>query len=122
MRVAVRAAVHVDEASACVLLLLHRAPPAPTGPGPLRCRGPRGHGNSCCLRRVLAAAAAVVLASSSRLGSGKVHFEIEPRRVEPPWQGPLVRYYCSSGWGHSLAAAIGRVDVQECGGSFQPPS
>ena len=120
MRVAVRAAAHVDEASACALHLSHRAPLVPTAPGPLRCRGLRGHGNSCCLRRVLATAA-VVLVSSSRLGSGKVHFEIELRRVEPPWQGPLVRYYCSGGWGHSLAAAIGRVDVQECGGGFQPP-
>ena len=100
MRAAVRAAVLVDEASARVLLLLHRAPLGPTAPGPLLCcRGRRGHGNKRCLRRVLAAAA-VVLVSSSRLGSGKGHLDIELRRVEPPWQDPLVswyHYYCRGG-------------------------
>ena len=82
MRAAVRAAVLVDEASARVLLLSHRAPLGPTAPGPLlRCRGRRGHGNKRCLRRVLAVAA-VVLVSSSRLGSGKVYFDIELRRIK----------------------------------------
>eukprot|EP00964_Phaeocystis_antarctica_P134191 scaffold98419_cov64-Phaeocystis_antarctica.AAC.2 len=105
MRAAVRAAVLVDEASARVLLLSHRAPLGPTAPGPLlRCRGRRGHGNKRCLRRVLAVAA-VVLVSSSRLGSGKgaLRHRAKAYRAKP-WQDPLRRTVVG-GWGHSPAAS-----------------